>query len=69
MLEEVKNSIRGYYSDNHKPDGTITKISASYQAGTFQKYLNNIDRFNVDAKMIDNYLVHSILTRIISYLC
>ena len=53
-----------YYSDHYKPDRAFNEISDLKQTGTGQKYLNNIDRLDVYAKMTDHYLISIILNAI-----
>ena len=62
--EEVKEAIREYYGDHYKPDRAFNEISDLKETGTVQKYLNNIDRLNVYAKMTDSHLINIILNGI-----
>ena len=57
----VKEAIMEYYGDHYKPDRAFNKISDLKQTGIIQKYLNDIDRFNVYAKMTDCHLINIIL--------
>ena len=59
--EEVKDAIREYYSDHYKLDRAFNKICDLKQEGTVQKYLNDINRLNVYAKMTDDHLINIIL--------
>ena len=61
---EVTAAIREYYGDHYKPDRAFNEISDVKQTGTVQKYLNDIDRFNIYAKMTDHHLVNIILNGI-----
>ena len=65
---EVTAAIREYYGDHYKPDRAFNKISDLKQTGTVQKYLNDIDRLNVCAKMTDHHLINIILNGIIPHL-
>ena len=65
---EVMAAIREYYSDHYKPDRAFNEISDLKQTGTVQKYLNDIDRLNVYAKMTDHHLINIIVNGITSYL-
>ena len=67
--EEVKYTIREYYSDHYKPERAFNTISDLEQTGAVQKYLNNIDRLNVYATMTDHHLINIILNGISSRLC
>ena len=58
---EVTDAIREYYGDHYKPDRAFNKLSDLKQAGTVQKYLNDIDRLNVYAKITDHHLINIIL--------
>ena len=51
--KEVKYAIREYYGNHYKPDCTFNKISDLKQTATVQKYLNDINRLNVHAKIHD----------------
>ena len=62
--EEVKNAIREYYCEHYKPDTAFNEISDLKQTGIVQKYLNNIDRLNVYAKMTDYHPINIILNGI-----
>ena len=62
--EEVKEAIRKYYGDHYKPDRAFNKISDLKQTGNVQKYLNDIDRLNVSAKMSDHHFINIILNGI-----
>ena len=66
--EEVKYAIREYYGDHYKPDGPFNKISDPKHTGTVQKYLNDIDRLYVYAKMTDHHLINIILNGITPWL-
>ena len=59
--KEVAITVREYYSDHNKPDSAFNEISDLKQTGTVQKYLNDIDRLNVYAKMTDPHLINIIL--------
>ena len=61
---EVTATIREYYGDHYKPDRAFNEISDLKQTGTVQKYLNDIDRLNVYAKMTDHHLINIILNGI-----
>ena len=61
---EVTAAIREYYSDHYKLDRAFNKISDLKQTGTVWKYLNDIDRLNVYAKMTDHHLINIILNGI-----
>ena len=61
---EVAGATREYYADHYKPDRAFKEISDLKQAGTVQKYLNNIDRRNVYAKLSDHHLINIILNGI-----
>ena len=50
------------------PDRAFNEISDLKQTGTVQKYLNDIDRLNVYAKMTDHHLINIILNGITSRL-
>ena len=67
--EELKNAIREDYGDHYKLDKAFNKISDLKQTGTVQKYLNDINKLNVYAKMTDHHLIHIILNSITSRLC
>ena len=67
--EEVKEEIRECYSDHYQPDRAFNDISDLNQTGTVQKYLNNINRLNVYAKMTDYNLINMILNDITTRLC
>ena len=66
---EVTAAIREYYSAHCKPNRAFNKISDLKQTGTVQKYLNDIDRLNVYAKMTDHHLINIILNGITPRLC
>ena len=66
---EVTNAIREYYGDHYKPDRAFNEISDLKQTGPVQKYLNDIDRLNVHAKMTDHHLINIILNGITPRLC
>ena len=61
---EVKDAIREYYGNHYKPDRAFNEISDLKETGTVQKYLNDIDRLNVYAKMTDHHLINIILNDI-----
>ena len=61
---EVMTAIREYYGDHYKPDRAFNQISDLKQTSTIQKYLHDIDRLNVYAKMIDHHLINIILNSI-----
>ena len=67
--KEVKNAIREHYSNYYKLDRALNKISDLLQTGTVQKYLNDINRLNVYAKMTNYHLIKMILYNITPYLC
>ena len=58
--KEVTKAIREYYSDQYKACRAFKDISDLMQAGTVQKYLNDIDRLNVYPKMPDHHLINII---------
>ena len=62
--KEVKDTIRKYYGDHYKPDRAVNKISDLKQTGTVQKYLNDIIRLKVYAKMTNHHLINVILNGI-----
>ena len=64
LFRSVKNAIREYYGDHYKLDRAFNKISDLNQTGTVQKYLNDIDRLNVCAKMTDYHVINIILNGI-----
>ena len=64
VWREVKDGIREYYGDHNEPDRAFNEISDLKQTGTVQKYMNNIDRLNVYAKMTDHHLINIILNGI-----
>ena len=66
---EVTATIREYYGDHYKPDRAFNVISDLKQTGTVQKYLNNIDRHNVYAKMTEHHLSNIIFNGITPRLC
>ena len=57
-----------YYGNHYKPDRTFNKLRDLKQTGTVQKYLNDIDRLNVYAKMTDHNLIYIIVNSITSRL-
>ena len=61
---EVKDAIREYYGNHYKPDRAFNEISDLLETGTVQKYLNDINRLNVYAKMTDHHLINIILNSI-----
>ena len=61
---EVTAAMREYYGDHYKPNRAFNKISDLKQTGTVQKYLNDIDRLKVYAKMTDHHLINIILKSI-----
>ena len=61
---EVTDGITEYYGNHYKPDRAFNEISDLTQTDTVQKYLNDIDRLNVYAKMTDHYLINIILNGI-----
>ena len=61
---EVTDTIREYNGDHYKPDRAFNEISNLKQIGTVRKYLNDIDRLNVNAKMTDYHLINIILNSI-----
>ena len=66
--EEVKDAIRECYGDHYKPNRALNKITDFKQRGSVKRYLNDIDRLNVCAKMINHYLINIILNGITSWL-
>ena len=64
----VTTAIKEYYGDHYKPDRAFNEMSDLKQTGTVQKYLNDIDRLNVYAKMTDHHLINIILNGITSCL-
>ena len=62
--KEVKDAIREYYGDHYKLDRALNEISDLKQTGTVQKYLNDMDRLKVYAKMTDHHLINIILKSI-----
>ena len=62
--EAVKVVIIEYYGDYYKLDRAFNKISDLKQTGTVQKYLIDIDRLNVYARMTNNHLINIILNGI-----
>ena len=68
VSEEVKDAIREYYGNHYKLDRAFNEISDLKQTGTVQKYLNDIDRLNVYAKMTDYHLINIILNSITPHL-
>ena len=69
VWRDVTNAIREYYGDRYKSDRAFNEISDRKQTGTVQKYLNNIDRLNVSAKMTNYYPINSNLNSITPRLC
>ena len=67
--EEVKDAIREYNGNHYKPDRAFNEISDLKQTGTVQKYLYDIDRLNVYAKMSNYHLINIILNGITPRLC
>ena len=67
--EEVKDAIREYNRDHYEPGRAFQEICDLKQTGTVQKYLNDIDRLNVYAKMTDHHLINIILNGITPHLC
>ena len=63
--EEVKDVIREYYGNHYKPDWDFDEFRDLKQTGTVQKYLNDIDRLNVYARMTDHHVSMIILNGII----
>ena len=61
---KVTTAIREYYGDHYKPDRAFNEINDLKQTGTVQKYLNDIDRLNVYAKMTHYHLINIILNGI-----
>ena len=61
---EVTAAIREYYGDHYKPDRAFNEISDLKETGTVQKYLNDIYRLNVYAKMTDHHHINIILNSI-----
>ena len=61
---EVADAIKEYYGDHYKPDRAFNKINDLKQTGTVQKYLNDIDRLNVYAKITDHHHINIILNSI-----
>ena len=61
---KVTAAIREYYGDYYKLDRAFNEISDRKQTGTFQKYLNDINRLNVYTKMTDHHLINIILNDI-----
>ena len=59
--EEVKNAIREYYGDDYTPDRAFNELSNLKQTGTVQKYLSNLDRLNIYAKITYYHLINIIL--------
>ena len=66
--EAVKDAIRKYYGAYYKPDMAFNDISDLKQTDNVQKYLNNIDRFNVYVKMTNHHLINIIVNGITSRL-
>ena len=62
--EEVKDAIREYHDNHYKLDRAFNKINNLKQTDTMQKYVNNIDRHNVCAKMTDYHLINIISNHI-----
>ena len=62
--EEVEDTIREYYGNHCKLDRAFNEISDLSQIGTVQKYLNDIDRYNVCVKMTTHHLINIILNYI-----
>ena len=62
--EEVKDAMREYYADNYKLDRVFNVISDLQEAGTVHKYLEDIDRHNVYAKITNYHLINIILNGI-----
>ena len=63
-MEKVNDAIRKYYGDYYKLDRAVKEISDLKQTGTVQKYLNNIDRLNICAKIANHHLINIILNGI-----
>ena len=66
---EVTAAIWEYYGDHCKPDRAFNEISDLQQTGTVEKYLNDINRLNVNAKITDHLLINIILNGITPRLC
>ena len=66
---EVTAAIWEYYGDHCKPDRAFNEISDLQQTGTVEKYLNDINRLNVNAKITDHLLINIILNVITPRLC
>ena len=61
---EVADASKEYYSYYYEPDRAFNEINDLKQTGTVQKYLNDIDRLNVYAKMTHYHLINIILNGI-----
>ena len=62
--QEVKDTTREYYGNHYKADMALNEISDCKQTGTVHKFLNDIDRLIVYAKMTDHHVINIILNRI-----
>ena len=58
-----------FHSDHYKPNRAFNTISDLKQIGRVQKYLNDINRLNVCAKMTDHHLISNIQNGIAPRLC
>ena len=67
--QEVEDAIQDYYGDHYKPARAFDEITDLKQTGTVQKYLKDIDRLNVYAKMPDHHLINIILNGVTPCLC
>ena len=66
--KEVKDTMRKYNSNYYVLDRALNEISDFKQTGAIQKYLNDINRLNVYAKMIGYYRINMILNSITAWL-
>ena len=59
-----KKKIREYNGNHYNLDRAFNEISNLKLIGTIQKYLIEIDRLNIYAKIMDHYLIIIILNGI-----
>ena len=68
VWKDVQTAIKEYYDDQYKLDRAVHKINDLKHLGTVQKFLNNIDRLNISAKITNHHLINIILNSITPHL-
>jgi len=61
---KVRQALEDYYGDHYQQDKAYSQLVGLKQTGTIEQYLNDIDRLNVKAGLMDRHLISIILNGI-----